>query len=225
MFERVLLMVLLFLTSSAQAISVSSYIYEMEANEEFIAKSVTNDTAEFNTYRVSVFKIDRPGPGGENILYQKDRELIFAPLFLNIPAGQTDYFKLLYIGPKDDQERYYRVDFLESKMGGIEDVKEGGAQSVFVPSISFSTIFIVRPRKQNLKYDLNEQQGYLKNIGNTTFRLIVSQGCDGSDEDAIQFYMLPGEEYRNDSLKGENKKFIVANKKYMPIGSTCKEGK
>lgn len=225
MFERVLLMVLLFLTSSAQAISVSSYIYEMEANEEFIAKSVTNDTAEFNTYRVSVFKIDRPGPGGENILYQKDRELIFAPLFLNIPAGQTDYFKLLYIGPKDDQERYYRVDFLESKMGGLEDVKEGGAQSVFVPSISFSTIFIVRPRKQNLKYDLNEQQGYLKNIGNTTFRLIVSQGCDGSDEDAIQFYMLPGEEYRNDSLKGENKKFIVANKKYMPIGSTCRAEK
>lgn len=225
MFERVLLMVLLFLASSAQAISVSSYIYEMEANEEFIAKSVTNDTAEFNTYRVSVFKIDRPGPGGENILYQKDRELIFAPLFLNIPAGQTDYFKLLYIGPKDDQERYYRIDFLESKMGGLEDVKEGGAQSVFVPSISFSTVFIVRPRKQNLKYDLNEQQGYLKNIGNTTFRLIVSQGCDGSDEDAIQFYMLPGEEYRNESLKGENKKFIVANKKYIPVGSTCRAEK
>ncbi len=197
----------------------------MEPNEAFIAKQLHNNTKELNTYRASVYKIDKPGKGGENTIYQKDRELIFSPLVLNIPAGQSDYFKLLYIGPQDDQERYYRVDFLESKMAGIEDQVGNSAQSVFVPSISFSTIFIVRPRKQNLKYDLNEQQGYLKNTGNTTFRLMVSQGCDGSDEDAIQFYMLPGQEYRNASLSGENKKFLVANKKYMPIGSTCTTAK
>lgn len=225
MFERLLLILFVLLASSTHAISISSYIYEMEPKEDFIAKPIANDTTELNTYRASVYKIDRPGEGGEKILYQKERELIFAPLFLNIPAGQTDYFKLLYIGPKDDQERYYRVDFLESKMSGIEDQAGNSAQSMFVPSVSFSTIFIVRPRQQNLKYDLNEQQGYLKNTGNTTFRLMVSQGCDGSDEDAIQFYMLPGEEYRNASLSGENKKFLVANKKYMPIGSTCKTAK
>jgi len=151
----------------------------------------------------------------------RDRELLFSPLSLNIPAGKTDYFKLVYIGPKDDQERYYRVIFEENRIKAYDKLNNKDASSQFIPAVSLSTIFIVQPRKQNLKYNFDEQKGYLKNTGNTTFRVIVSQGCEGSDEDATQFYMLPGEEYHNESLKGENRKFLVANKKYIPIGTTC----
>jgi len=221
MLKLVLLMLITFLSSHVYAMFFSSYIYEMGAEQNFIAKSVMNNTDQFNNYKVRIVKIDLPGKNGENVIYQKDRELLFSPLSLNIPAGKTDYFKLVYIGPKDDQERYYRVIFEENRIKAYDKLNNKDASSQFIPAVSLSTIFIVQPRKQNLKYNFDEQKGYLKNTGNTTFRVIVSQGCEGSDEDATQFYMLPGEEYHNESLKGENRKFLVANKKYIPIGTTC----
>lgn len=61
-----------------------------------------------------------------------------------------------------------------------------------VPSVSMSTILIVRPRKTRFQYEINEATGTIKNTGNTYFRVILQKGCNGDDESSTQFYMLPG---------------------------------
>lgn len=61
-----------------------------------------------------------------------------------------------------------------------------------VPSVSMSTILIVRPRKTRFQYEINEATGTIKNTGNTYFRVILQKGCNGDDESSTQFYMLRG---------------------------------
>jgi P pilus assembly chaperone PapD len=196
----------------------------MGSDESFISKPVQNDTDRLNLYTVQSFKIDKPGVGGENTIYAKNRELIFTPLSLQINPKSTDFFKLIYIGPKDDQERYYRVVFSEVPMSAFEEGNKSQT-TTFVPTVSMSTILVVRPRKQQLQYVIDEQQGIIKNTGNTFFRLIIHKSCELNDESSTQFYMLPGEEFRNDIVKQKNGKFIVANKSYTRIDQQCEAGK
>lgn len=209
-------------TNIASAAYFSSYIYEMGSDDDFISKPVKNDTSVLNLYTVQSFKIDRPGEQGENTIYAKDREIIYTPLKLQIHPNSTDFFKLLYIGPKDDQERYYRVVFTEIPLGAYSEQEDSKATS-FMPTVSMSTIMVVRPRKQKLQYVIDEKQGIIKNTGNTFFRVIIHQSCKLNDESSKQFYMLPGEEYKSDLVKQKNQKFLVANKRYIAVGDQCPE--
>ncbi len=61
---------------------------------------------------MSVVGIDRPG-GHEVRARPADGELLFAPRQLTLQAGESEYFKFYYHGPKDNRERYYRVSFRE----------------------------------------------------------------------------------------------------------------
>lgn len=208
----------------SHALFFSAYIFEMMSNEDYISRPIGNDTTTLNLYQISAHKIDRPGNGGENKIVEKNREIIYSPLQLKVEPKQQEYFKIFYIGPKDDQERYYRVSFLETPLKAYNQPKDDNS-STFIPSLALSTILVVRPRVQKLQYDLNEQTGMLRNTGNTFFRVIIKQGCDGKDEDAQQFYMLPGEHYQHLNLQGNHQKFLIANKQYIPIGEACHEPK
>lgn len=204
----------------ASAVYLSSYIYEMGSEESFISKPVENNTDSSNLYTLQAIKIDKPGVGGENVIYAKNREVIFTPLSLQISPKSTNFFKLIYIGPKDDQERYYRVVFSEVPLAAFEEGNKAQA-TTFVPTVSMSTILVIRPRKQHLQYEIDEKQGVIKNTGNTFFRVIIHKSCELNDESSTQFYMLPGEEFKNDMVKQRNEKFIVANKTYIKIGQQC----
>lgn len=57
-----------------------------------------------------------------------------------------------------------------------------------VPSVSMSTILIVRPRKTRFQYEINEATGTIKNTGNTYFRVILQKGCNGDDESSTVLY-------------------------------------
>lgn len=205
---------------SVSAVYFSSYIYEMMSDESFIAKAIKNDTRTSNMYQISSYKIDKPGKGGEHPIYEKNRDLIYTPLQLKIEPNNTDFFKILYIGPSDNKERYYRVVFIETPLTALPGLNGKGI-TTFFPSVSMSTILIVRPKKQSVKYEIDEENGVIKNTGNTFFRVIVQQGCNGKDEDANHFYMLPGDIYRDESLMKLNRKFIIVNKKYLPLGKIC----
>lgn len=80
----------------------------------------------------------------------------------------------------------------------------------------------MRPKQQKLRYDFDAQLGSLKNSGNTFFKVIIAQGCDGSDTDATQFFMLPGESYRHPNLSAANRITLVANKQFIPLGQYCR---
>lgn len=215
------IIVMLFYTvQSASAAYFSTFIYEMKADESFISKSVRNDTKTSNMYEVKSFKIDRPGDNGEKKVQDVSRDLIYTPTKLKIEAGTSDYFKILYIGPKDDKERYYRVVFKETPLTTINIPSQNNGTSFF-PTVSMSTILVVRPRIENFKYEIDETNGIIKNTGNTFFRVIIQDGCHGKDDEANHFYMLPGESFQNESVQKNNKKFIVVNQKYVPLGKTC----
>lgn len=121
----------------------------------------------------------------------QDKDLVWSPLQFTVQAKGQEYFKLYYRGPKDDVERYYRVIFKETPV--TVSRRQDQKKLNVVPSVSMSTILIVRPRNTRFQYEINEATGTIKNTGNTYFRVILQKGCDGDDESSTQFYMLPGE--------------------------------
>lgn len=211
---------LLFTAWPTAAIYLNSTVFSVEARDAFLSIPVVNNTSVANIYSVQAFKIDKPGVGGENRVRENEKDVIWSPLNITIPPGGKDYFKVFYRGPKDRQERYFRIIFRELPVTIVPFKKNARATEV-VSTISMSAILIVRPRTTVLKYAYDESQGILKNSGNTFFRVIIHKGCAGDDESSHQFHMLPGERYSSATLKGMNRKFIVAEGRYIPLGTAC----
>lgn len=205
---------------SARALYLDSSIYEMAADKPFISKRVLNDSHKHSVYSISAIKIDKPGPGGERRQSIKEGELLFAPLSFSLAPGDGEYFKIFYRGPQDDKERYYRVQFTEIPITLLPE-RNKGKISEALPAIAMETILVVRPRKVDLSYKLDEQKGVIENTGNTFFKIIVQKGCNSTDDEATIRYVLPGETYRSPDLNIHNKKFIVALQKYIPVGDRC----
>lgn len=204
----------------ARALYLDSTIFDMAADKSFISKRVFNDSHKQNIYSISAVKIDKPGPGGERRQAIEEGELLFAPLNFSLAPDAGEFFKIFYRGPQDDKERYYRVQFTEMPITLFPE-RNRGKKSEAIPAIALETILVVRPRKMNLHYMLDEQKGVLENTGNTFFKIIVQKGCNSTDDEATVRYILPGETYRSPELKAQNKKFIVALQKYIPVGSGC----
>lgn len=202
------------------AIEIDSYIDEIPATASFISKAVYNNSQSNNLYRISIQKIDRPSSRFEKELPLDAGEILYAPQKLMIQRDEQNYFKIFYHGPEDQQERYYRVNFVESPFN-LYETPNAQKSSVVFPSIGLSTILIVRPRQLKLAYQLDEKKGTIQNTGNTFFKLIIHQGCEGSEATARQLYMLPGESYQHTSLKQPNRKYILATQRYIPLGQAC----
>lgn len=220
-FIRPLLTLLALLsTSSTYAIYLDSTIFDMEEHQEFIARTMRNDTGHSNLYTISGWKIAKPGDGNEARVAGGEKELLWSPLrFVMQPDGQ-EFFKLFYRGPKDSVERYYRVVFTETPISVIPWRNEAGKTDV-VPVVAMSSLLVVRPRNTQLKFTVDEASGTLRNTGNTYFRVILQRGCNGNDESSTQFYMLPGETWQGPEAKENNKKYIVALGRYHPLGNGC----
>ncbi|MEB0900739.1 fimbrial biogenesis chaperone [Citrobacter portucalensis] len=205
---------------SAQAVYLESTIYEMPSDKSFISKRIYNDSQKQNVYSISAVKIDKPGPGGENRSAIAEGELLFTPLRFSLAPQASEFFKIFYRGPQDDKERYYRILFREMPITLFTERNQGkGGQAL--PVIAMDTILVVRPRKMNLAYTIDEINGALKNTGNTFFKIIVHQGCHSTDDEATMRYVLPGETWHSSELKTKNRKFIVALQKYLPVGQGC----
>lgn len=198
----------------------NALIYEIPADRDFTSRPIFNDTDRSNVYNVSAFKIDRPAKSGEKIIGGEALEILWAPLKFSLAPKQTDYFKLFYRGPKDDVERYYRVVFKEVPIR-LYPLQTSGSHLNVLPVTSMSTYLIVRPRQMRLAWRVDERTGVIENTGNTYFRVIIQKGCAGDDESSTQFYMLPGERYQDRAVNGKNKKFIMANQKYIRLGEGC----
>ncbi|HBT3066245.1 TPA: molecular chaperone [Klebsiella pneumoniae] len=204
----------------AQAIYLESTIYEIPSDKSFISKRIYNDSQKQNLYSIGAVKIDKPGPGGENRSAIADGELLFTPLNFSLAPQASQFFKIFYRGPQDDKERYYRILFREMPITLFSERNQGKG-GLALPVITMDTILIVRPRKMNLAYTIDEINGTLKNTGNTFFKIIVHQGCNSTDDEATMRYVLPGETWHNRELKTKNRKFIVALQKYLPVGQGC----
>lgn len=215
----VMLTIMLF-AGSAHAAWFNATIYAMPSEQNFISRPIYNDTPTTNLYTASAYKIDKPGLNGEHKINNQEPEIIWTPLRFTLAPGGTEYFKLYYRGPKDDQERYYRVEFREAPVR-LFPLKSQGAYFDVLPVVAMSTVLVVRPRDARFAYTVDEKSGTIVNTGNTFFKVIIQRGCHGDDETALQFNMLPGERYHNPAVSAKNRKFITAGNRYLPLGTAC----
>ncbi|WP_353242892.1 fimbrial protein [Providencia sp.] len=171
-----------------------------------------------NLYTFSAYQIDKPD-NNEQGKPIEEGEIIFTPLKKILLPGEQEYFKIFYRGKEDDKERYYKIVISETALD-VDTDPALNQQSLFYPTVSLETYFVVRPKNIDFQYAMDANAGVLKNTGNTYFRVLVHENCEVSDdEQPLVLHLLPQQEFRNAALKKKSRKYIVIFNKYHSIGN------
>lgn len=204
----------------AQAISVGNLTFSLLAEADFASKRVVNNNKSARLYRITVSAIDRPG-GSEVRSRPVDGELLFAPRQLALQAGESEYFKFYYHGPRDNRERYYRVSFREIPTRNLTRRSPTGGEVSMEPVVVMDTILVVRPRQVQFKWSFDKAAGTVSNTGNTWFKLLIKPGCDSTEEEGDAWYLRPGDVVRQPALRQPGNHYLVYNDKFIKISDTC----
>ncbi|KYZ69507.1 fimbria/pilus periplasmic chaperone [Klebsiella quasipneumoniae] len=204
----------------AQAISVGNLTFSLPAEADFASKRVVNNNKSARLYRITVSAIDRPG-GSEVRSRAVDGELLFAPRQLALQAGESEYFKFYYHGPRDNRERYYRVSFREIPTRNLTRRSPTGGEVSMEPVVVMDTILVVRPREVQFKWSFDKAAGTVSNTGNTWFKLLIKPGCDSTEEEGDAWYLRPGDVVRQPALRQPGNHYLVYNDKFIKISDTC----
>ena len=204
----------------AQAISVGNLTFSLPAEADFASKRVVNNNKSARLYRITVSAIDRPG-GSEVRSRPVDGELRVAPRQLALQAGESEYFKFYYHGPRDNRERYYRVSFREIPTRNLTRRSPTGGEVSMEPVVVMDTILVVRPRQVQFKWAFDKAAGTVSNTGNTWFKLLIKPGCDSTEEEGDAWYLRPGDVVRQPALRQPGNHYLVYNDKFIKISDTC----
>ncbi|MEQ0389252.1 fimbria/pilus periplasmic chaperone [Klebsiella sp. GB_Kp047] len=204
----------------AQAISVGNLTFSLPAEADFASKRVVNNNKSARLYRITVSAIDRPG-GSEVRSRPVDGELLFAPRQLALQAGESEYFKFYYHGPRDNRERYYRVSFREIPTRNLTRRSPTGGEVSMEPVVVMDTILVVRPREVQFKWSFDKAAGTVSNTGNTWFKLLIKPRCDSTEEEGDAWYLRPGDVVRQPALRQPGNHYLVYNDKFIKISDTC----
>ena len=203
----------------AQAISVGNLTFSLPAEADFASKRVVNNNKSARLYRIAVSAIDRPG-GSDVRSRPVDGELLFAPRQLVLQAGESEYFKFYYHGPRDNRERYYRVSFREIPTRNLTRRSPTGGEVSMEPVVVMDTILVVRPREVQFKWSFDKVAGTVSNTGNTWFKLLIKPGCDSTEEEGDAWYLRPGDVVRQPALRQPGNHYLVYNDKFIKISDT-----
>ncbi|WP_314927566.1 fimbria/pilus periplasmic chaperone [Aeromonas piscicola] len=218
---RALLTLTCLLALPVSAIDIGPMTAVLESTDEFMARTVTNNGTTPKIYEVRAAKISNPTASGQ-LLAMPPGELLYAPKRFVLHSKQQQNVKFYYKGVADDQERYYRVTFIESpaaQAGGYEDKSRKSKLDI---KIELQSILVARPRQERFEYRLDQAAGSITNTGNSFFEFMVKQGCDQPDSVADNKYLLPGETYRNPKISQPgNQKLIVHQSRFIAIGKDC----
>jgi len=182
------------ISMQCSAINVGDITSIIEAKQSLVAKEIENpsDTARF--VGLKVHRISTPMEGGEIIPMESAAEILSTPSGLVLPGSAKDIFKIIYQGPADEQERYYRLSWLDAQVGSSEDTTATkSAQASAVAQIN--TILVVAPRKQ--KFDYSYKYGAVTNTGNVSFRIVAAGACKDRSKDVEgkgcreRYYVMP----------------------------------
>lgn len=203
------------------AISIGMMNATIEADEDFLTRTVVNNTSTAKVYEVSLAKITNPTASGV-LLSMQPGELLYSPKRFTLHPDKRQHVKFYYKGNEQNKELYYRAIFTESPTAQsskyIKDIQKGTLEM----NVEFQSILIVRPRKTQFSYNIDQASGSITNTGNTYFEFMVKEGCDQPDDQADSKYLLPGNTWNNKKIiQPGNQKFIVYNSKFIPIGKDC----
>lgn len=214
-----LCLIALCLPVTVKAIYIGDLTFSLASDQDFVSKRIVNNNKSARLYQVSIIGIDSPSQQ-EVSTRPADGELLFAPRQLVLQAGQSEYYKFYYHGPKDNRERYYRVSFREIPTQHGEITNKNGKISL-EPIVTIDTIMVVRPREVDFKWNYDVSNGTVTNRGNTWFKLLIKPGCHSSEEEGDAYYLKPGQTVRSSGLRNQGNHFIVYNNKFIKISDPC----
>ena len=181
------------------AISVGEITSFISPNETILTKEIANTTNVARFIGLKVERISTPLEGGIVIPMDTKDEVLSAPASLVLPGGAKEFFKIVYQGPQDDQERYYRLSWLDAPISEFSPENQPkGAQAL--TSARIDTILVVSPRKEVFKYENSGDE--IKNLGNATFRVISVGKCKIPENDKDgegcreRYYVMPDKAVR-----------------------------
>ncbi|MDX7920992.1 fimbria/pilus periplasmic chaperone [Aeromonas media] len=209
------------LASQAAALDIGAMTLAMAPKQEFITRTLTNNSASPKLYDIQMEKISDPTARGRT-LPTVPGELLFAPKRFTLHSRQAQNVKFYYKGPTDDHERYYRITFTESPAAQVDDGGHTQHWGTVEVKLALQSILVVRPRQSRFEYQLDSAQSSITNTGNTYFEFMVKQGCEQPDSEADSKYLLPGETYQNPRIgQAGNQKLIVYQSRFIPVGKDC----
>lgn len=156
------------------AVNVGNITEIISSDEETLAKEIENTVDAARLVNLSIEKIDSPLEGGKVIPINDPNEILSTPANIILPGKSRDIFKIIYQGPKDEQERYYRLNWTDdpiSESGMTKSTKSASATT----SATISTILVVAPRIESFKYNYDKNK--IANLGNSSFRVVASGPC------------------------------------------------
>lgn len=221
MYRLVLTLLAGLLASQAMAIDIGAMTLAMAPKEDFITRTVTNNSASPKLYEVQMEKISDPTATGQ-VVPTIPGELLFAPKRFTLHAKRAQNVKFYYKGSADDRERYYRITFTESPAAQVDEGGQALRRGTVEVKLALQSILVVRPRQEHFAYRFDQVGGSITNTGNSFFEFMVKQGCDQPDSQADSKYLLPGETYRNPRINQPgNQKLIVYQSRFIPVGKDC----
>ncbi|ATG15526.1 TPA: hypothetical protein ACS7XC_003485 [Providencia alcalifaciens] len=156
------------------AVNVGNITEIISSDEDSLAKEIENTVNTARLVNLTIEKIDSPLEGGKVIPVTDPNEILSTPANLILPGQAKDVFKIIYQGPKDDKERYYRLNWKDDPIGE-SGVTQSTKSASATTSATISTILVVAPRIEKFNYQFTNSQ--VSNIGNSSFRVVASGPC------------------------------------------------
>ncbi|EOX9113810.1 hypothetical protein ACPW90_003644 [Providencia rettgeri] len=195
------------------AVNVGNITEIISADEYTLAKEIENTVDTARLVNLTIEKIDSPLENGKVISVNDPNEILSTPANLILPGKAKDVFKIIYQGPMDDKERYYRLNWKDDPIGESGVTKSSKSASA-TTSATISTILVVSPRVEKFNYEFINSQ--VSNIGNSSFRVVASGPCLAEKQkygvDGIcreRYYLMPHLAVKLQFVDVKNKKSSV----------------
>ncbi|BBV00259.1 hypothetical protein AB6H26_08865 [Providencia hangzhouensis] len=198
---------------SSFAVNVGNITEIISSNEDTLSKEIENTVDTARLVNLTIEKIDSPLDTGKLITVTDPNEILSTPANLILPGHAKDIFKIIYQGPKDNKERYYRLNWKDDPIGE-SGVTQSAKSASATTSATISTILVVAPRIENFNYKYTNSQ--ISNTGNSTFRVVASGPCLAEKQkygvDGIcreRYYLMPNLAVKLQFVDVTNKKSSV----------------
>lgn len=177
------------------AINVGEITTIVTSKQSMVSKEISNTTNVARYVGLKIQKLSSPLSDGVATAMPTQPEVLATPANLVLPGDGKDFFKIIYQGPVDEQERYYRLSWIDAPINDFEkqDEKKAGQATT---AAQVDTILVVAPRKE--KFDYQYQDGKITNTGNSSFRVVATGVCLDQKNDVDgsgcreRYYVMPG---------------------------------
>lgn len=156
------------------AVNVGNITEIISSDRDTLAKEIENTVSTARLVNLTIEKIDSPLENGKVIPVNDPNEILSTPANLILPGNAKDVFKIIYQGPRDDKERYYRLNWKDDPIGE-NGVTQSSKSASATTSATISTILVVAPRIE--KFDYKYINSQVSNVGNSSFRVVASGPC------------------------------------------------